>query len=114
MTGCDVSAIDALQRTLPRVMVEQGERLGAKPYIVFTHEPARPITFGGFAMASEYAGTGLAREHGIAAGTVAAVLLPNGGDFVSAWGASLFAGLVDIPINYEYRRHSRHKKLFLM
>ena len=104
MAAGRVSAIDALQRTLPRVMVEQGERLGAKPYIVFTHEPARPVTYGGFATVSEYAGSGLAREHGIAAGTVAAVLLPNGGDFVSAWGASLFAGLIDIPVNYEFRK----------
>ena len=104
MTGCKVSAIDALKRTLPRVMVEQGERLGSKPYIIFTHEPTRPITFGGFATASEYAGSGLSRDHGIAAGTVAAVLLPNGVDYISAWGASLFAGLVDIPINYEFRK----------
>jgi hypothetical protein len=51
-----IAAIPERERTLPRVMVEQGERLGAKPYFVFTHEADRPITFGAFAAAAENAG----------------------------------------------------------
>ncbi|MGE0797584.1 MAG: AMP-binding protein [Lautropia sp.] len=99
-----IESIPESRRTLPRVAVAQAERHGAKPYIVFSHAPARPITYELFASNSENAGSCLARDYSIPPGTIGATLLPNGADFVTAWGAYLFAGMVDVPINYEYRK----------
>jgi carnitine-CoA ligase len=92
------------RRTLPRTIMEQAERYGDKPYIVFTHHPHSPITYAGLASEAEAAGSRLSGDFEIEHGTVCAILLPNGPDFILAWGASLAAGLVDIPINYEFKK----------
>ena len=95
--------MDDGQRTLPRTILQQAEKHGEKPYMIFAHEET-PVSFASLAMNAQAAGAGLSEDFGLEPGNVAAILLPNGTDFVSAWSACLFAGVVDIPINYEFKK----------
>jgi crotonobetaine/carnitine-CoA ligase len=95
--------MDDAKRTLPRTILQQAEKHADKPYMVFTHEGA-PVSFAALAANARAAGAQLSDDYGLEPGNVAAILLPNGTDFVSAWSACLFAGLVDIPINYEFKK----------
>src|SRR5690606_5396178 len=65
---------------------------------------ADPITYAGLVVAAEAAGSRLSRDFGFESGSVAAILLPNGNDFIHAWASCLFAGLVDVSINYELKK----------
>lgn len=92
------------RRTIPRTMLDQAERFGGRPYIVFTHEPEAPFTYEEMATVGSAVGSRLSGDHGIELGTVGAILLPNGRDFIAAWCGYHFAGIVDIPISYEFKK----------
>lgn len=92
------------KQTVPRTMLKQAESLGDKPYIVFARQPMAPFTYGELATVGAAVGSRLSADHHIEAGTIGAILLPNGRDFITAWSGYLFAGVVDIPINYEFRK----------
>ena len=89
--------------TIPRFLTAQAERLGDKPLLRFAHDGI-DISYRALVAASEHGSSRLRGEHGIEAGMVAAILLPNGSAFIHAWFACLFGGIVDIPINHEFRK----------
>ncbi len=89
--------------TIPRILVAQAEKLGDKPLLQFPRS-ASAISYSGLVAASEQGSSRLRGEYGIEAGTVAAILLPNGDAFIHAWFACLFGGIVDVPINHEFRK----------
>jgi crotonobetaine/carnitine-CoA ligase len=91
----------------PRLLSEQAARLGDKPFIRFPRE-GMALTYAGLARMGEAGSARLRQEFGIEAGRMAAIFLPNGAGFVTSWAASSFAGLVDIPINHEYRKTQLH------
>jgi crotonobetaine/carnitine-CoA ligase len=91
------------RRTIPWLLTAQAERLGGKQVIRFTHDGSG-LTYAGLAAAAEAASARLRDDHQLEAGDIAAIFLPNGSDFITAWFANLFAGLVDIPINYEFKK----------
>lgn len=92
------------RRTVPRTILNQAERLCDKPYIVFARQPVAPLTYGELATLGSAVGSRLSTDHHIELGTVGAILLPNGRDFITAWCGYLFAGIIDIPINYEFKK----------
>ena len=85
-------------------MLEQAERLGSKPFIEFARQSAAPFTYGDLATVGSAIGARLSADHRIELGTVGAILLPNGRDFIAAWCGCHFAGIVDIPISYEFKK----------
>lgn len=99
-----ISVEEERRRTVPRTIVDQAERLGSKPFILFARQTVNPVTYGELATVGSAAGSRLAADHKIALGTVGAILLPNGRDFITAWSGYLFAGIVDVPINYEFKK----------
>jgi len=91
---CDARA------TLPRLLVEQAGRFGAKP-LLRAHDG--DLGYAGLAD-SAAAAAGALERHGCVPGEMAAIFLPNGRAFVQAWFASLFAGLADAPVNTDFRK----------
>lgn len=89
--------------TVPLFLVRQAERLGDKPLLRFPRS-ATEISYRTLVTASEQASSRMRGAHRIEAGTVAAIYLPNGEAFIHAWFACLFGGIVDIPINHEFRK----------
>ena len=103
MTAMDaIVAVDD-RNSIPRVLVAQAERLGSKTLIAFEPSGTR-ISYEDLVNAAEFGSTRLARELGFAPGTMAALFLPNGIDFIIGWFTCLYAGCVDVPINHEYRK----------
>ena len=89
--------------TVPSFLVASAERLGDKPLLQFARSN-HSISYRALVNAAEHASTRLRRTYHIDAGAVAAIFLPNGPGFVHAWFACLFGGIVDIPINHEFRK----------
>ena len=89
--------------TIPRVLVAQAERYGSKPLIRFPRTGVE-LTYGGLVEQAEAASVRLRQRHGIAAGTVAGIYMGNSAEFVQAWFACLFAGVIDVPVNHEFRK----------
>ena len=87
--------------TVPRLLVEQAERLGDKAYVRYD---ADTLTYAGLVRTSEAASSRLARDFGFVPGTAAAIFLPNGRPFMLSWFASLFAGMIDVPISHEFKK----------
>lgn len=92
------------KRTVPRTMLDQAQRLGSKPYIIFTHQAEAPLTYEELAAVGSAVGSRLSKDHNIELGTVGAILLPNGRDFIAAWCGYLFSGIVDVAISYEFKK----------
>ena len=91
--------------TVPRFLTTQAERHGDKPLLSFPRD-GTAISYRSLADSSETASTRLHQIYGLAAGTFAAIFLPNGEDFIRSWFACLFGGIVDVPINHEFRKTS--------
>ena len=91
--------------TVPRCLVAQADKLGDKPLLLFPRSKGA-ISYQALASAAEHASTRLRADHDIEAGSAAAIFLPNGETFIHAWFACLFGGIVDIPINHEFRKSS--------
>lgn len=89
--------------SIPRVLIDQAERHGSKPLLVFPRT-GEVVTYAELAAKAEAGSTRLRSEFGIQAGTTAAILLGNQPAFVEAWFVCLFAGIVDVPINHELRK----------
>lgn len=89
---------------MPRLLAERAQEFGDKPYVRFMHEADQTVTYGSLFTEAEHAGSRLRAEFKLKPGTVTALLLPNGRDFVRCWATSLFAGLVDVAINYEFKK----------
>ena len=89
--------------TVPSFLVAAAARLGDKPLLRFARTEYS-ISYRAMVGAAEQASTRLRRSYRIDAGAVAAIFVPNGPGFVQAWFACLFAGVVDIPINHEFRK----------
>ena len=87
--------------TVPRLLVTRAQRLGDKPFVRYD---GVTLGYAGLVRTSEAASTRLVSDHGFAPGTAAALYLPNGEAFVLSWFASLFAGLVDVPISHELKK----------
>lgn len=87
--------------TIPRLLVRQAARLGDKPLLRFRDEG--DLTYAELAAAADAASARL-RDHGLAAGEMAALYLGNSLDYVRAWFGCLFAGIVDVPVNPEFRK----------
>ncbi len=87
--------------TVPRLLVQRAEHLGNKPFV--RYEDAQ-LGYADLVQSSEAAAARLAGEFKFEPGTAAAIFLPNGGAFMHCWFASLFAGLVDIPLNHEFKK----------
>lgn len=96
------TALDAAN-TIPRTLVRQAERLGDKPLIRFPRDNA-VIGYAGLAQCAQAGGSRLRREFDLAAGECAAIYLGNSADYVRAWFAFQFAGLIDVPINHEFKK----------
>ena len=89
--------------SIPRLLVSQAESLGDKPLFALSGQP-QAITYASLVCDAETGSTRLREEYGVQPGQVAAIFLPNGTAFVRAWFACLFAGIADIPVNYEFRK----------
>ena len=89
--------------TVPSFLAASAARLGDKPLLRFARSD-HAISYRSLVDASEQASTRLRRSYRIEAGAVAAIFLPNGPGFIHAWFACLFGGVVDIPINHEFRK----------
>jgi carnitine-CoA ligase len=90
-------------QTIPRVLMRNAERLGDKPLIVFPREE-RQVGYAGLVARALAGSARLAKDHGIAPGTIGAIHLGNCSDYVHAWFACLFGGVVDVPVNHEFRK----------
>ena len=64
----------------------------------------QPITYAQLVQQAQAAAMRLRHDFALPAGAASALLLHNGNGFIQAWFASLFAGLVDVPINHEFRK----------
>lgn len=92
------------RRTLPQILAVRADEIGDKPYVQFAQNPEESMTYAALFTEAENAGTRLRTEHKLAMGDIIAILLPNGRDFIRAWYASLFAGLVDVTINFDFKK----------
>ncbi|GAA5233906.1 AMP-binding protein [Verticiella sediminum] len=99
-----VTAIE-IGNTIPRVLVRQAQRFGAKPLIAFPRQ-RQSLSYDGLLAFSKAGAYRLQRVHGLAPGTIAAIYLQNSADYVKSWFSCLFAGVVDAPINREFRKSS--------
>lgn len=93
--------VDEELMTVPRLLVRQAARLGDKPLLAFRDEGA--LGYAELAAAAD-AGSARLREYGVEAGEMAALYLGNSLDYVRAWFSCLFAGIVDVPVNPEFRK----------
>ena len=100
--GATATALDR-NNTIPRVLVRQAERYGAKPLISFPYESA-VLTYEGLVEQAESASTRLRLDHGMQAGDMAAIYLGNSVDCVKAWFSCLFGGMIDVPVNHEFKK----------
>ena len=103
MTDAQIPVPLEADNTIPRMLVRQAERLGDKPLIRFPREGVDL----GYATLAAHALAGsarLERDHALRPGTIAALYLGNCGDYVRAWFSCLFAGIVDVPVNHEFRK----------
>ncbi|MEA3194703.1 MAG: carnitine-CoA ligase [Betaproteobacteria bacterium] len=89
--------------TTPRLLTEQAQRLGDKAFVRFPRDGVE-LSYAGLARMGEAGSSRLRGEFAIEAARMAAIFLPNGAGFLTSWAVSSFAGLVDIPINHEYRK----------
>lgn len=96
------TAID-VRNTVPRVLVSQAERFGSKPLIGFPRD-GEEISYASLVAHAESGSTRLRREHGLPPGITAAIYLGNSADYVKAWFTCLFAGLIDVPVNHEFKK----------
>ncbi|MGE0799790.1 MAG: AMP-binding protein [Lautropia sp.] len=94
--------IDAAN-TVPRALVLQAERHGAKPLITFPRD-GEVLTYEGLTRLAQNGSRRLRHAHGLLRGESAAIYLGNCAAGVKAWFAFLFAGLVDVPINHEFKK----------
>jgi crotonobetaine/carnitine-CoA ligase len=92
------------RRTLPQILAVRAQEQGDKPFIRFAQDPDASMSYGRLFTEAENAGSRLRAEHRLDAGDVVAILLPNGRDFIRSWCASLFAGLVDVTINTDFKK----------
>jgi carnitine-CoA ligase len=92
-----------VNNTVPRVLVRQAERYGAKALIRFPYENEE-ISYEGLVTAAEAASTRLRRDFGLKPGSSAAIYLGNCADYVRAWFACFFSGAVDVPINHDFKK----------
>jgi len=91
--------------TVPRVFAARADRFPDKAIIRVTRD-GRALTYSELMAAAEAGSTRLRREFKIERGMTAAIFLPNRLSFVQSWFSSLFAGLVDIPLNYEFKKET--------
>jgi crotonobetaine/carnitine-CoA ligase len=89
--------------TVPRVFASRAEQFPDKPFISFTRGGGA-ISYSELMIAAEAGAARLRREFKIEPGTTAAIFLSNRPSFIRSWFSSLFAGLVDIPLNYEFKK----------
>lgn len=87
--------------TLPRLLLNQAERIPDKTLVGFRDEPT--LTYASLAAAASSGGARLA-DYGLHPGNMAALYLGNSTSYVRAWFSCLFAGVVDVPINPEFRK----------
>ncbi|GAA4338362.1 ATP-dependent acyl-CoA ligase [Pigmentiphaga soli] len=102
MTGRRLAQIDA-RNTIPRRLVEQAGRHGAKALVRFPRE-GEMLSYQDLVAHAEAGAARLRQEFGLQAGAAAALYLGNSADYVKAWFSCMFAGLVDVPINHEFRK----------
>lgn len=91
------------ERTIVRRLVDQADRLGDKPLISFTRLD-EVVTYSNLRQRAQAGGARLVVEFKVEAGTVGATFLRNCSDVIVAGWCSLFAGLIDAPINPEYAK----------
>ncbi len=91
---------DRTKWVLPRVLTEQAEKLGDKPFLQFGAK--KPLSFRETNALANKAANSLIRS-GIKKGDKVAVLMPNSDDYVIAWFGILKAGAVMVPINTDYK-----------
>lgn len=103
MNPFDLSApIDRFD-SVPRLLIAQAEKMPDKSLFSIYGTDQR-LTYEQLAMAADAGSTRLRRECGVNVGEVGAIFLPNSIGFVQAWFVCLFAGVPDIPINFEFRK----------
>ncbi len=86
--------------TLPKVLREQAEKYGDKPYLEFGER--EPLSFKQVNLLANRVANALA-SLGVEKGDKVAVLLPNSSDFVLIWYGILKLGAIMVPINTAYK-----------
>src|SRR3569833_2508460 len=89
--------------TVPRMLMRQADAFAGKTLIRFPRERTA-LTYDGLAKTALAGARRLRREFGVSPGACVAIYLGNSADYVQAWFASLFAGVVDAPINHEFKK----------
>ena len=91
---------DRTKWTLPRVLREQAEKLGEKPFLRFGGK--EPFSFRKTNALANKVANALAKR-GVKKGDRVAVLMPNSDDYVIVWFGILKAGAVMVPVNTAYK-----------
>ncbi len=89
--------------TVPHMLMRRAETFAGKALVRFPRDRTE-LTYDGLAASALAGGGRLRHEYGLKPGDSAAIYLDNSAEYVKAWFAFLFAGLVDAPINHEFRK----------
>lgn len=92
-----------VSNTIPRALVKQAERYGAKPLITFPRE-CEVLTYEGLTRQAENGSRSLRHVYGLLPGETAVTYLGNCASNIKAGFAFLFAGLVDVAVNHEFKK----------
>ncbi|MFT0546089.1 AMP-binding protein [Allopusillimonas ginsengisoli] len=100
---CQLATVLELTNTIPRALVSQAEKLGEKPLIRFLRQDTT-LSYKGLVAHAKAGASRLRFDYGIESGAMAAIYLANSADYVKAWFSCLFAGIVDAPLNHDFRK----------
>lgn len=92
-----------IHNTVPRALAAQAQRYGAKPLICFPRDGDQ-ISYETLLACAESGSARLRGTYRYEPGTTAAIYLGNNADYVKAWFSCLFAGLIDVPVNHEFKK----------
>ncbi|MGB6102948.1 MAG: AMP-binding protein [Pusillimonas sp.] len=92
-----------IHNTIPQTLVTQAELYGAKPLICFPRDGDQ-ISYEALLECAEASSTRLCGAYRFERGMIGALYLGNSANYVKAWFSCLFAGLIDAPVNHEFKK----------
>jgi crotonobetaine/carnitine-CoA ligase len=100
----DLPYPDQRDWTLPKLLADRARTHAEKTFLLDGDHPGESWTYGAMHEGAGRVGNGLA-ERGFAAGDRLAIMLHNCADFVVAWLGAAVAGVVEVPINVDFKGH---------
>ncbi|HEX4668461.1 MAG TPA: AMP-binding protein [Solirubrobacterales bacterium] len=88
--------------TIPKLLADRARTHRDRPFVVDGDDPEQSWTYGEMAAVANSVGNSLVGR-GFAAGDRLAIMLHNCTDFFAAWLGAAVAGIVEVPINVDYK-----------